>query len=56
MANYRTVFTDEETEWCLVSPKNLFEVIKLAWYIWKYPDKSAVFMGIDKSYRLNLKE
>jgi hypothetical protein len=46
MASYTKLETHNATDWVLIRPQGIFEALRLAWMIWRHPDKAAVLTGI----------
>lgn len=52
MATYRRLLIVEGKEgWHLMSPSNPWEALRIAWMLWRYPDKVAALVGL-KEFRL----
>lgn len=50
MVKYRKI-NDTDLENCfLMSPGNLWELLKFAWYLYKYPGQCFVFAKLDKDW------
>lgn len=51
MAIYRqTIIKDGTTVWCLLSPANIFEALKIAWYMLRHQDRMAALVGVTQSF------
>ena len=48
MAKYRQLIVEGDTGWCLMSPSNPWEAIRLAWMLWRHPDRVAALVGVKK--------
>lgn len=46
MAEYRKLMLEGKDGFYLCNPSNLWEAIKLAWYMWRQPDKVAALIGL----------
>lgn len=45
MAHYRKFGRQEGTEWLLMTPQNPWEALRMAWMLWRYPDRVAILAG-----------
>jgi hypothetical protein len=52
MAKYRQLMVQGETGWHLMSPTNAWEALRIAWMIWRYPDRVAALVGVSQEYML----
>ena len=52
MARYRQLMVQGETGWYLMNPRNPLEAMKLAWYLWRYPDRVGVLVGVSQEFML----
>jgi hypothetical protein len=52
MAKYRQLMVQGETGWHLISPTNAWEALRIAWMIWRYPDRVAALVGVSQEYML----
>lgn len=54
MALYRQLMiaNDDGTEWRLLNPEGPLEALRLAWLLWRYPDRVAILAGATKEYWL----
>jgi hypothetical protein len=52
VARYRKLMVQGETGWYLMSPRNPWEALKLAWYLWRYPDRVGALVGVSQEFML----
>ena len=54
MAKFRRIMTSDDggTDWFLSSPTSFFEACRLAWLLWRHPDRVAALVGVEKEYRI----
>ena len=52
MARYRQLMIEGETGWHLMSPRNPWEALRIAWMLWRHPDKVAALVGVNQEYFL----
>ena len=52
VARYRQLMVQGETGWHLVNPRNPWEALKLAWYLWRYPDRIGALVGVSQEFML----
>lgn len=52
MARYRQLMVQGETGWYLINPRNPWEALKLAWYLWRYPDRIGALVGVSQEFML----
>jgi hypothetical protein len=52
MAKYRQLIVQGEDGWHLMSPSNPWEALRIAWLLWRYPDKVAALVGVKQEYML----
>ncbi len=45
MAHYRKFGRQEGTEWLLMTPQSLWEALRMAWMLWRHPDRVAILVG-----------
>lgn len=50
MAQYRPVMVEGKDGWYLVNPRNPWEALKLAWYLWRYPDRVGALVGVSNEF------
>lgn len=50
MALYKTLSVNPPVRWMLMSPATPWEAVKIAFYLWRYPDRCAVLVGIDEKW------
>ena len=50
MAKYRQLMTDDGY-WHLMSPSNPIEALRIAWMLWRYPNRVAALVGVSEEYR-----
>lgn len=50
MARYRTLSIQPPIRWCLLSPSTPWEAVKLAWYLWRHPDRVACLVGVPQKW------
>ena len=53
MAKYRQLIVQDGNGWHLMSPSNPWEALRLAWMLWRYPDRVAALVGVKQEYMLN---
>jgi hypothetical protein len=52
MAKYRQLTVQDGTCWSLMIPTNAWEALRIAWMLWRHPDRVAVLVGVKKEYFL----
>lgn len=52
MAKYRQLIVQDGTGWTLMSPTNAWEALRIAWMLWRYPDRVAALVGVKQEYFL----
>lgn len=52
MAKYRQLILQDDTGWHLMSPSNPWEALRIAWMLWRYPDRVAALVGVKQEYML----
>ena len=52
MAKYRQLIIEDQTGWHLMSPSNPWEALRIAWMLWRYPDRVAALVGVSQEYML----
>ena len=52
MAKYRQLLIRGEVGWYLMSPSNPWEAIRIAWMLWRHPDRVAALVGVEKEFSL----
>lgn len=52
MAKYRHLMVQDEIGWHLMSPSNPWEALRIAWLLWRYPDRVAALVGVLNEYTL----
>lgn len=50
MALYKTLSINPPVRWMLMTPVTPWEALKMAWYLWRYPDRCAALVGIDEQW------
>ncbi len=50
MARYRRFVSQGGTVWCLMSPRNPWEALRIAWMMWRYPDQIAALVGVPDDF------
>lgn len=50
MATFRKLMVQDDTGWHLMSPSNPWEALRLAWMLWRYPDRVAALVGVKEAY------
>jgi hypothetical protein len=50
MARYRQLIVHDDTGWRLMNPSNAWEALRLAWMLWRYPDRVAALVGVKQEY------
>ena len=53
MAKYRQLIIQGEDGWHLMSPSNPWEAMRIAWMLWRYPNKVAALVGVKQEYMLS---
>ena len=53
MAKYRQLILQDGTGWHLMSPSNPWEALRIAWMLWRYPDRVAALVGVSREYTLD---
>lgn len=51
MAKYRQLIIQDAAGWHLMSPSNPWEAVRIAWMLWRYPDRVAALVGVSKEYK-----
>ena len=52
MATYRQLIAHDGTGWHLMSPSNVWEALRIAWLLWRHPDRVAALVGVSQEYTL----
>lgn len=52
MALYRQLMVEGKTGWCLMNPSNPWAALKLAWLLWRHPDRVAALVGVEQEFLL----
>jgi hypothetical protein len=57
MAKFRQLIrqsTDDDGNigWHLMSPSNPWEALRIAWMLWRHPDRVAALVGVNEEYTL----
>lgn len=52
MAKYRQLIVRDGTGWHLMSPSNPWEALRIAWLLWRHPDRVAALVGVKQEYTL----
>lgn len=52
MAHYRQLIVQGDTGWHLMNPTSLWEAIRLAWLLWRRPDRVAALVGVKQEFTL----
>jgi hypothetical protein len=52
MAKYRLLMIQDGTGWHLMSPSNPWEALRIAWMLWRQPDRVAALVGVKEEYTL----
>lgn len=52
MAKYRQLIVQDGTGWSLMSPSSPWEALRIAWMLWRYPDRVAALVGVKQEYFL----
>jgi hypothetical protein len=50
MARYRQLIVHDDTGWRLMNPSNAWEALRIAWMLWRYPDRVAALVGVKQEY------
>jgi hypothetical protein len=50
MARYRELLIQGEKGWYLMNPRNPWEALKVAWYLWRYPDKVGALVCVSQEF------
>lgn len=56
MARYRQLMVQDDTGWHLMSPSNAWEALRIAWMLWRHPDRVAVLVGVKNEFMIHLKQ
>lgn len=52
MARYRQLVVQGENGWYLMSPRTLWEALRIAWMLWRHPDRVAALVGVKQEFML----
>lgn len=52
MAKYRQLMIQDKLGWHLMSPSSPWEALRMAWMMWRYPDRIAALVGVSDEYML----
>lgn len=52
MAKYRQLMIQGKDGWHLMSPSNPLEALRIAWMMWRHPDKVAALVGVKQEFML----
>lgn len=52
MAKYRQLISPDGAGWRLMSPSNPWEALRIAWMLWRHPDRVAALVGVTQEYML----
>lgn len=52
MAKYRQLLVQDGTGWHLMSPSSPWEALRIAWMLWRHPDRVAALVGVKQEYTL----
>ena len=50
MARYRQLLIHDGTSWCLMSPSNALEAVRIAWMLWRHPERVAALVGVPQEF------
>lgn len=50
MASYRQLIIEGDDGFYLTNPSNFFEACKLAWYLWRYPEKVSALISVKDEF------
>lgn len=52
MAHYRQLIVQGDTGWHLMNPTSFWEALRLAWLLWKRPERVAALVGVKQEFVL----
>jgi hypothetical protein len=52
MARYQQLMVHDDIGWHLMSPTNAREALRVAWMLWRYPDRVACLVGLKQEFVL----
>ena len=52
MGKYRQLIIEGADGWHLMSPSNPWEALRIAWMLWRHPNKVAALVGVTQEYTL----
>ena len=52
MAKYRQLIVQDGTGWYLMNPRNAWEALRIAWMLWRHPDRVAALVGVKQEFML----
>ena len=52
MERYRQLIVQDGNGWHLMSPSNPWEALRIAWMLWRHPDRVAALAGVKQEYFL----
>ena len=52
MAKYRQLIVQDGTDWHLMSPSNPWEALRIAWMLWRYPDRVDALVDLKQEFML----
>lgn len=53
MAHYRQLIVQGDTGWHLMNPTSFWEALRLAWLLWKRPERVAALVGVKQEFVLD---
>lgn len=56
MATYKQLMLQGKTGWYLMNPRNPWETLKLAWLLWRHPDRVGALVSVDQDYTVDWKK
>lgn len=52
MAQYRQLMIEGKDGFYLMNPSNFFEACRIAWMLWRHPEKISALVGVDKEWMI----
>ena len=52
MAKYTQIMVQGDTGWYLMNPRNPWEALRIAWMLWRHPDKVSALVGVKQAFIL----
>jgi len=50
MARYRKLIVQGKSGWYLMNPCNPWEALRIAWNLWRHPDRAGVLVSVGQEF------